>query len=88
MLKHMPKPFQSGKHAARALVSGLLLATILVLLAPSSSYLAIEQPHVGFGAFLAERSDAYPVDEMGFDWLVWNLQWSLAEPWKGDYRWQ
>jgi len=87
MLKHMPKPLQSGKHGARALVSGLLLATILVLLAPSSSYLAIEQPHVGFGAFLAERSDAYLVDNMKFDWLVWQLQWSLAEPGKGHYEW-
>jgi hypothetical protein len=88
MLKHMPKPLRSGKHAARALVSGLLLATILVLLAPSTSYLAIDQPHVGFGAFLAERSDAYLVDNMEFDWLVWQLQWSLAEPSKGHYQWQ
>ena len=87
MLKHMPKPLQSRKHGARALVSGLLLGTILVLLAPSSSYLAIEQPHVGFGAFLAERSDAYLVDNMKFDWLVWQLQWSLAEPSKGHYEW-
>ncbi|HJX39468.1 MAG TPA: beta-galactosidase [Anaerolineae bacterium] len=83
----MPKPLQSGKHAARALVSGLLLATMLLLLAPSSSYLAIEQPHVGFGAFLAERSDAYLVDNMEFDWVVWQLQWSLAEPSKGHYEW-
>ena len=60
MLKHMPKLFQSGKRVARALMSGLLLATILVLVDPSSSYLAIEQPHVGFGAFLAERSAGYP----------------------------
>jgi hypothetical protein len=88
MLKHMAKPFQAGRRAARALVSGLFLAIMLLLLAPSSSYLAIEQPHVGFGAFLAERSDAYLVADMEFDWLVWNLQWSLAEPSKGDYRWQ
>jgi hypothetical protein len=88
MLRHIPNPFPSLKHAARALVSGLVLATILLLLAPSSSYLAIEQPHVGLGAFLAERSDAYLVDNMKFDWLVWQLQWSLAEPSEGDYKWQ
>jgi len=87
MLKHMPKPFHSGKRGARVVTSALLLATILVLQAPSSSYSAIDRPHVGYGAFLAERSDAYLVDEMGFDWLVWNLQWSLAEPSKGNCQW-
>jgi hypothetical protein len=83
----MLKPFQAGKPPARVLASGLVLAAILVLLSPSSSYLAIEQPHVGLGAFLAERSDAYLVANMKFDWLVWQLQWSLAEPSKGHYQW-
>jgi hypothetical protein len=88
MQTHVPKPFTAGRRAARALVSGLVLAVILALFAPSRSYLAIEQPHVGLGASLAERSDAYLVADMEFDWLVWNLQWSLAEPSKGDFRWQ
>jgi hypothetical protein len=37
---------------------------------------------------LAERSHTDLVDGMGFDWLVWNLQWKLAEPSKGTYKWQ
>jgi hypothetical protein len=87
MLKHMLKPLLLGKHAARTLVSGLLLASILVLLAPSSSYLAIEQPHVGLGVYLAERDHVYLLNDMEFDWAVWQLQWSLAEPSKGNYQW-
>ena len=58
-----------------------------MLASPSSSRLAIEQPQVGFGAFLAERDHAYLVDDMNFDWVVWPLQWSLAEPFDDDYRW-
>jgi hypothetical protein len=57
------------------------------LATPSSSRLAIERPHVGFGAFLSERSHVYLVDNMSFDWVVWQLQWSLAEPRRGNYQW-
>lgn len=72
----------------RFIVRGFLLALLVIVLTPASSHLAIEQPQVGYGAFLAERSHAYLVDEMGFDWVVWGLQWSLAEPSKGNYQWQ
>jgi hypothetical protein len=66
---------------------GLLLALLLALLNPSTSRLAIEEPHVGLGAFLSERSNASLVADMEFDWLVWNVQWSQAEPSKGNYQW-
>ena len=67
--------------------SALLLAVLLSLLTALPSHPAIEQPHVGHGAFLAERDHADLVADMEFDWLVWNLQWSLAEPFEGDYQW-
>ena len=75
------------KGVARLSLQALLVALILMLATPSSSRLAIEQPHVGLGAFLAERDHVYLVDNMKFDWVVWQLQWSLAEPSKGDYQW-
>jgi hypothetical protein len=75
------------RRVTRIVDLGLVLALVLTLLTPSTSRLAIEQPHVGLGAFLSERSNASLVADMGFDWLVWNLQWSLAEPSKGDYQW-
>jgi hypothetical protein len=73
--------------SGRRLGSALLLAFLLLLLTPLPSQLAIEQPHVGHGAFLAERDHVHLVGDMGFDWLVWNLQWSLAEPSDGNYEW-
>jgi len=82
------RPTSSLPKGARLLIAAAFLALLLVLVTPSSSRLAIEQPHVGYGAFLSERSHAYLVDDMGFDWLVWNLQWSLAEHPKGTYHWQ
>lgn len=82
------KPTSSLPKGARLLIAAVFLALLLVLVTPSTSRLAIEQPHVGYGAFLSERSNASLVDEMGFDWLVWNLQWSLAEHPKGTYHWQ
>ncbi len=78
----------SRSNAWRFPIRAALLALLLLLLTPTSSHLAIERPHVGYGAYLAERSHAYLVDEMGFDWVVWGLQWSLAEYPKGTYHWQ
>jgi hypothetical protein len=78
---------KSSRRVARSASLGLLLALTLTLLTPSTSQVAIEEPHVGLGVFLSERSNASLVADMGFDWLVWNLQWSLAEPSKGDYQW-
>jgi hypothetical protein len=75
------------KPRGRRLGNALLLVILLTLLTPHPSQLAIEQPHVGYGAFLAERDHADLVADMGFDWLVWQLQWSLAEPSEGDYKW-
>ena len=77
----------SMKRVARLSIQALLAALLLMLATPSSSRLAIEQPHVGLGAFLAERDHVYLVDNMKFDWAVWQLQWSLAEPSKGNYQW-
>jgi hypothetical protein len=77
----------SMKRVARLSIQALLAALLLTLATPSSSRLAIEQPHVGLGAFLAERDHVYLVDNMKFDWAVWQLQWSLAEPSKGNYQW-
>ena len=65
-----------------------MVALLLTLATPSGSRLAKDQPHVGFGAFLAERDHAYLVDDIGFNWLVWPLQWSGAEPFEGVYDWQ
>ena len=81
-------PMNSMKRVARLFIHALLASLLLTLATPSSSRLAIERPHVGLGAFLAERSDAYLLDNMEFDWLVWQVQWSLAEPSKGHYEWQ
>lgn len=78
---------KSASGRSRPLVVALLAAVLLFLGTPSSSRLAIEQPHVGFGVFLSERSNAGLVADMGFEWLVWNLQWSSAEPSKGNYDW-
>jgi hypothetical protein len=78
---------KSSRRVTRSASLALLLAVILTLLSPSTSQVAIEEPHVGLGVFLSERSNASLVADMGFDWLVWNLQWSLAEPSKGDYQW-
>ena len=75
------------KRVARLSIHALLATLVLTLATPSSARLAIERPHVGLGAFLAERDHVYLVDNMKFDWLVWQLQWSLAEPSKGDYQW-
>jgi hypothetical protein len=71
-----------------AFVVALLVALSGGLFSPSVSHLAVEQPDVGLGAFLSERSNAYLIDNMKFDWLVWQLQWSLAEPSKGNFQWQ
>ncbi len=78
----------SGSNGWRFPIRAVFLALLLVTLTPANSHLAIEQPHVGFGAYLSERSNADLVDEMGFDWVVWGLQWSLAEYPKGTYHWQ
>jgi hypothetical protein len=81
-------PMKSDQGRLRPLVAAVLAALILALVTPAGSRTAIEKPHVGFGAFLAERDHAYLVGDMGFDWVVWNLQWSLAEPsYKGNYQW-
>ena len=75
------------KRVARLSIHALLATLVLTLATPSSARLAIERPHVGLGAFLAERDHVYLVDNMKFDWVVWQLQWSLAEPSKGNYQW-
>jgi hypothetical protein len=71
----------------RVLIYAVLLALLSLLLAPSGSPLAVQHPHLGYGAFLAERSHAYLVSDMDFDWLVWLLEWKLAEPRPGEYDW-
>jgi hypothetical protein len=71
----------------RILVHALVLALLLLLLTPTASHLALQRPHLGYGAFISERSNAYLVDEMDFDWLVWLLEWKLAERSKGTYDW-
>jgi hypothetical protein len=78
----------SRSNGWRFLICAVFLAFLLTTLTPANSYLAIEQPHAGFGAYLSERSNANLVEEMGFDWVVWGLQWSLAEYPKGTYHWQ
>jgi len=85
--KLLAVPMKSMKRVAQLSLHALLAALVLTLATPSSSRLAIEQPHVGLGAFLAERDHVYLVDNMKFDWVVWQLQWSLAEPSKGNYQW-
>jgi hypothetical protein len=77
----------STKRVVRLFAHALLACVILTLATPSSSRLAIERPHVGLGAFLAERDHVYLVDNMNFEWAVWQLQWNLAEPSKGNYQW-
>ncbi len=42
---------------------------------------------MGYGAFLSERTHAYLAADMEFDWVVWLLEWRLAEPSKGTYDW-
>ncbi len=84
----MTRRRSSWSNGWRFPIRATLLALLLVLLTPTTSHLAIEQPHIGYGAYLAERSHAYLVDDMGFDWLIWGLQWSLAEYPKGTYHWQ
>jgi hypothetical protein len=81
------KLIKRGGGLSRSAALACLLALLLTLLTPSPSRLAIEQPHVGRGAFLSERTNADLVSDMGFDWLVWNVQWDLAEPSKGNYQW-
>jgi hypothetical protein len=81
------KLIKPGVGLSRSAALACLLAFLLMLLTPSPSRLAIEQPQVGRGAFLSERSNAHLVSDMGFDWLVWNLQWDGAEPSKGNYLW-
>ena len=84
----LSKLIKPGVGLSRSGVLAFLLAFLATLLTPSTSQLAIEQPDVGLGAFLAERDHAYLVSDMEFDWLVWNLQWSMAEPLsKGSYEW-
>ena len=85
---YLSKLIKPGVVLSRSAVLAFLLASLVTLLTPSASHLAVEQPHVGLGAFLSERDHAYLVSGMEFDWLVWNLQWSLAEPLsKGSYEW-
>jgi hypothetical protein len=83
----VPLPARSLSKGRRILIHALVLTLLLLLLTPSSSRMAIQRPHLGYGAFLSERSNAYLVDEMDFDWLVWLLEWKLAEPSKGNYDW-
>jgi len=83
----LSKLIKPGVGRSRPAILAFLLAFLAALLTPSTSQLAIEQPDVGLGAFLSERDHAYLVSDMEFDWLVWNLQWSLAEPSKGNYVW-
>jgi hypothetical protein len=64
-----------------------LLALFLLLLTPSGSYPAVPRPQPGYGGFLSERSNADLVAGMDFDWLVWTLEWKLAEPTEGVYDW-
>jgi len=73
--------------AQRLVVRALLLAVLLVVLTPPSFPLALQPPDIGSGAFLAERSHAYLVDNMDFEWVVWTLEWKLAEPSEGNYDW-
>ncbi|MGB3903844.1 MAG: beta-galactosidase [Anaerolineae bacterium] len=73
--------------AQRFLVRALVVVAVLLVLTPPSYPLALQPPDIGLGAFLAERSHAYLVDEMDFEWLVWTLEWKLAEPSEGNYDW-
>ena len=80
-------PTRSLSNARRLLIRALVLALLFLILTPPSSPMAVERPHLGYGAFLSERSHAYLVHDMNFHWAVWPLQWRLAEPTSGDYDW-
>ncbi len=66
------------------MVAFLVLLPLLFL--PATPSEAVPQPHLGYGAFVANLGNLNMVNDLGFGWFAHPLFWADAEPTNNDYQ--
>ncbi len=62
------------------------LALLPFVFLPATPSEAVPQPHLGYGAFVANLGNLNMVNDLGFGWFAHPLFWADAEPTNNDYQ--